>query len=227
MTALAAAVLLFVALAPAPLRLGIRGRSGPQRWPAGVTGPRVSAMAARWRKRHGQDDVIPQALELTARALRSGASVLTALDGAATELPETGWRDVVARVRGGLSLAEALDGWVGDRPERQTAAALLVLGHQSGAAMAASLDRAAASLRQRRALGDEIRALTSQTRTSGMVVAAAPAGFAAVIAVANPGALGALVATPVGLMSLVAGLALEGLGIWWMGRLSRGVVRWA
>lgn len=227
MTALAAAALLFAALAPGPVRLGARGRSRRRRWAAGPAESRVGLLGRRWRKRHESDEAIPQALELTARALRSGASVLTALDTVAVEIPETGWRDVVARVRGGLSLSDALDAWVGGRSERQTAAALLVLGHQSGAAMAASLDRAAASLRQRRALGDEIRALTSQTRTSGMVVAAAPAGFAAVVAVADPGALGALVATPIGLLSLILGLVLEGLGVWWMGRLSRGVMRWA
>ncbi|MCY4424994.1 MAG: type II secretion system F family protein [Acidimicrobiaceae bacterium] len=227
MSALLAAVLLFAALAPAPLRLGTRGRSGRLGWLPGGTATRLAAVSGLWGRRHGRDDAIPQALELTARALRSGASVLTALDTVATEIPETGWRQVVGRVSGGLGLAEALDGWVQDLPERQTAAALLVLGHQSGAAMAASLDRAATSMRQRRALGDEIRALTSQTRTSGMVVAAAPAGFAAVIVVADPGALGALVATPFGLLSLVAGVALEGLGVWWMARLSRGVVRWA
>ncbi len=227
MTALVAAVLLFVALAPGPARLGVRGRSRRPRWPAGPSASRLPAIGRRWRKRTESDDAIPQALELAARALRSGASVLTALDTVAVEIPEIGWRDVVGRVRGGLSLTDALDGWVGGRTERQTAAALLVLGHQSGAAMAASLDRAAASLRQRRALGDEIRALTSQTRTSGMVVAAAPAGFAAVIAVADPSALGALVATPIGLLSLTVGLVLEGLGVWWMGRLSRGVMRWA
>ena len=174
-----------------------------------------------------QADAIPQALELAARALRSGASVLTALDSVAIELPETGLREVVSRVRRGLSLTEALDGWIGGAPDRQTAAALLLLGHSSGAAMAASLDRAAASLRQRRALGDEIRALTSQTRASGVVVAAAPAGFAVVVTAVDRDALGALVSTPVGLLSLGLGLVLEGLGLWWMGRLCRGVVRWA
>ena len=221
-----AAVLVFAALAPAPRRLGTRGRANRGLGP-GQIGPGLAALGERWGKGHNRDDALPQALELTARALRSGASVLTALDTVATEMPETGWAEVVGRVRGGLGLAEALDGWVGDRSDRQTAAALLVLGHRSGAAMAASLDRAAASLRQRCALVDEIRALTSQTRVSGMVVAAAPAGFTAVIAAADPGALGALVATPIGLLSLVAGLVLEALGVWWMGRLSRGVVRWA
>ena len=227
MIAVLAAGLLFVALAPDLLPAGPRGRA-PGRVRSRGAGPsRLLDVARRWGRRSGQDDAIPQALELTARALRSGASVLTALDGVATELPETGLRPVVSRVRGGLSLSEALDGWIARAPDRQTAAALLVLGHRSGAAMAASLDAAAASLRQRQALGEEIRALTSQTRASGMVVAAAPAGFAIVVTVVDRDALSALVSTPIGLLSLMLGLVLEGLGLWWMARLCRGVVRWA
>ena len=227
MTAVLAAVLLFVTLAPDLPQAGPRGRTSRRGRLRGVGSTRLWAAAQRWRGRSEQADTIPQALELTARALRSGASVLTALDGVAAELPETGLRAVVSRVRGGLSLADALDDWVADTPDRRTAAALLVLGHTSGAAMAASLDRAAASLRQRQALLDEIRALTSQTRTSGMVVAAAPAGFAVIVTFVDTGAMGGLLATPVGLASLVVGLALESLGLWWMARLSRGVGRWA
>ena len=226
MTAVMAAVLLFVALAPDLPPAGTRGRvqGGAPLRRAGST---RLAVAQRWRGRSEQADAIPQALELTARALRSGASVLTALEGVAEELPETGLRPVVSRIRGGLSLSDALDDWVTGAPDRRTAAALLVLGHTSGAAMAASLDQAAASLRQRQALGDEIRALTSQTRTSGMVVAAAPAGFAVIVTLVDTDAMSGLLTTPIGLMSLVVGLALESLGLWWMARLSRGVGRWA
>ena len=227
MTAVLAAGLLFVALAPDLLLAGPRGRAPGRVRSQGVGPSRLLDVAWRWGRRSGEGDAIPQALELTARALRSGASVLTALDGVATELPETGLRPVVSRVRGGLGLSEALDGWIAGAPDRQTAAALLVLGHRSGAAMAASLDAAAASLRQRQALGEEIRALTSQTRASGMVVAAAPAGFAIVVTVVDRDALSALLSTPIGLLSLMLGLVLEGLGLWWMARLSRGVIRWA
>ncbi len=208
-------------------------------------------LRARARRSLGTDDVA-QALELAARSLRGGASLLTALGTVSNELPEVGLGDVVRRVEHGMGLKEALDHWVngrvaeartvatrlvrggvraeiGDRgrAERQTAAALLVLGHSSGAAMASSLDRAAASLRQRRTLGDEIRALTAQTRASAAVVALAPAGLAVVIAAVDPQALGVLFTTPIGLVALVTGLVLEGLGLWWMNRLCRGVARWA
>ena len=93
--------------------------------------------------------------------------------------------------------------------------------------MASSLDRAAASIRQRRALGDEIRALTAQSRASAAVVALAPAGFAVVIAVADREALSVLFTTTIGLVSLAIGVVLEGLGLWWMRRLCRSVARWA
>jgi len=225
-TAVLAAVLLFVALVPGMPAAGPRGRMQAGAWLPPACSTWLKNTARRWRGRSEQAGAVPQALELAARALRSGASVLTALDSVAAELPESGLRRVVSRVRGGLSLSAALDDWVADASDRRAAAALLVLGHTTGAAMAASLDRAAASLRQRQALDDEIRALTSQTRTSGMVVAGAPAGFAAIVTLIDTDAMIGLLATPAGLVSLVAGLALEALGLWWMARLSRGVGQW-
>ncbi len=227
MTAVLAAVLVFVALMGELSLMRPRGRVAARQWLMLSWLSRLHTEVLERIGRNPQLDAVPQALELTARALRSGASVLTALEGAAAELPETGLDHLTRRVRGGLSLSEALDDWVAGLPERQTAAALLVLGHTSGAAMAASLDSAAASLRQRRALNDEIRALTTQTRTSGLVVAAAPAGFAVIIALVDPGALSGLWASPLGWASLVLGLLLEGLGLWWMTRLCRSVGCWA
>ena len=227
MNGVLAGVLVLVALMPDLPLARPRGRTLGRIRPRRAVPHRLLAVVRRWTGRARRTDAVPQALELAARALRSGASVLTALDSAAAELPETGLRQVVRRVRGGLSLSEALDDWVGGVSERQTAAALLVLGHTSGAAMAASLDRAAASLRQREALDDEIRALTAQTRTSGVVVAAAPAGFAVIVTLIDRDALSGLLSTPLGLMSLGLGLVLEGLGLWWMARLCRSVGRWA
>ena len=224
--ALLAAALVFVAVAPAPLPR-VRGRLRRGHFVLTDVVHRVSDLRLYLRRPSDEADVVAQAMELAARALRAGASLLTALEAVSAELPEAGLDEVVNRVRGGLSLSGALEQWVGDAPERQTAAAMLVLGHSSGAAMASSLERAAASLRQRRALRDEIRALTAQTRASATVVALAPAGFAAIVTIVDRDATRVLFTTPVGLVSLAAGLALEGLGVWWMRRLCWGVARWA
>ena len=224
--ALLAAALVFVAVAPAPLPR-VRGRLRRGHFVLTDVVHRVSDLRLYLRRPSDEADVVAQAMELAARALRAGASLLTALEAVSAELPEAGLDEVVNRVRGGLSLSGALEQWVGDVAERQTAAAMLVLGHSSGAAMASSLERAAASLRQRRALRDEIRALTAQTRASATVVALAPAGFAAIVTIVDRDATRVLFTTPVGLVSLAAGLALEGLGVWWMRRLCWGVARWA
>lgn len=224
---LLAAVLLFLALAPVPTGAPPRGRAAREAF--GFPGLLAHARsAARLRKRGaGSGDPMPQTLELLARALRAGASLQTAVEAVAADLPEAGLSAVVARVRRGQDMAEAIDLWAFGSAERQAVAALLVLGHESGAAMASSLDKAAASIRQRRALSDEIRALTAQTRISGVVVAVAPVGFGAVIALADREVLGVLFTTPVGLASLVLGVTLELLGVWWMSRLARGVSAWA
>ena len=230
MTALMAAVFAFVAVAwprPPP-----RGRSRPR--PRSAVA--VAAVRARLRKWSGSGDhatVVAEMLELTARALRAGASLPVALETVSAELPDAGLAPVTRRIAGGLSVAEALDGWAANATgsrvaaARRIAVALLVLGHGSGAAMAAGLDRAAASIHQRRAWHDEIRALTAQTRASGLLVALAPAAFGAVVALVDGDALRVLVATPLGWLSLLAGLGLEALGVWWMTRLARGVSAWA
>ncbi len=224
-----AAGLVFVAVAwfrPPP-----RGRS------ARPAGP-VRALTEAWARIRTQlrpDDhaiVVAEMLELVARALRGGASLPVALKTVSAELPEADLAPVLRRIAGGLSVTEALDRWAldaidsGARTARQTAAALLMLGHGSGAAMAASLDRAAASIHQRRAWRDEIRALTAQTRASGLLVALAPAAFGLVVALVDSEALAVLVTTPIGWFSLSVGLGLETLGVWWMTRLTRGVSAW-
>lgn len=228
--ALLAAVLVLAATLPSPRTLlSKRSRLRADR-PLALPTPlltRVSRRCIAVLSPSRATDTIPQALEMLARALRGGASLLTALEAVAAELPAARFDQVARRVRGGLSLAESLDDWVDADAESRMTAALLVLGHSSGAAMAASLDRAAASLRRRRAVSDEIRALTSQTRASGLVVAAAPVGFVLIMAVVDRESLSSLFLTPVGLASLAVGLALEALGVWWMARLSAGVARWA
>ena len=226
MTAALVAVLVFAALAPTASAMPPRGRAPRSLGRLGSAAARARAQLRRRPRRSASHEAIPQALELMARALRAGASLRTAIDAVAAELPEAELSGVADRVQGGLSLTEALDRWAAGSADRQTAAALLVLGHSSGAAMASSLDRAAASIRQRGALSDEIRALTAQTRTSGIVVAVAPVGFGAIIALVDRDALRVLLTTAVGWVSLAVGLTLECLGVWWMSRLSKGVATW-
>jgi tight adherence protein B len=93
------------------------------------------------------------------------------------------------------------------------------LGGRTGGEVARALDRVAATLRERRELRAEVRALATQARASAGVLIVAPPAFALLASTVEPGVAGFLLTSPAGLGCLGAGLALDGLGAHWMGRI--------
>ena len=87
--------------------------------------------------------------------------------------------------------------------------------------MSRALDRVAATLRERRELRGEARALSTQARASAGVLTIAPIAFAGLVSTIEPGVVGFLLTTPAGLACLAVGLALDGLGALWMARIVR------
>ncbi len=120
-----------------------------------------------------------------------------------------------------MGVTDVIDAWVAARPDpvRVLAGAALGLGAELGGAQARSLDGAAAGLRDRAELMAEVRALTSQARTSAAVMVLAPVGFAAYSWVTDGRVGGVMFTTPVGWACLVAGVVLDGLGAIWMVKL--------
>jgi tight adherence protein B len=171
------------------------------------------------------DAALPEALEGIARSLRSGASLRIAIEEVSLSTPAPlgpGLADLAARAGRGCPLAVAVDGWAAatEGAGVPLVAAALALGAELGGAAARSLDGVADTLRDRNAMRREVRALSAQARASAIVIGAAPAAFAGLVAVADPASIAFLVTSPIGLLCLVAGLALDGLGAWWM----RGIV---
>jgi tight adherence protein B len=76
--------------------------------------------------------------------------------------------------------------------------------------------RVADTLRERRALRREVRALSAQARASAAVVAVAPLGFAVVMAATDEATAAFLFGSPAGLACVVVGLGLELAGWRWM-----------
>jgi tight adherence protein B len=79
----------------------------------------------------------------------------------------------------------------------------------------------AATLRERLAVAGEVRALTSQTRASMLVIAAAPVLFCVFASTTDPRTSTFLFRSPVGLACLAAGISLDIVGAFWMRRLCR------
>jgi len=169
---------------------------------------------------------LPDALEGVARAMRSGATTSQALGEVASSTPGRlgeELRRAVTEVAGGSSLEGSLLALQARRPEPgvRLAVAAVLLGAEAGGAHARALDGVAASVRAQLGVAGEVRALGSQARLSGLVIALAPLGFAGLAVGTDRTSATFLLRTPLGLGCLMLGLALDGAGAWWMHRLAQ------
>jgi len=196
---------------------------------AGVVLPVVMVAARGDRESRRIVAALPEMLELLARSLRGGADLHTALRDLADGPNEAGrtLESVLLRVEAGGRLGESFDRWVVDLGHRDASVvrAVIRLGDSTGGSMAPALDRAAATIRERSAIRSEVRALTSQSRASAIVIAVSPLGFLAVVSATDPRTAHVLFATSIGRACLAGGLLLDGLGLLWMSRLTAGVER--
>jgi tight adherence protein B len=191
-----------------------------------VVGPLFALRARRGTAATRSEAALPGALEAVARGLRSGGSLRQALAEAARTTPGALGTEldlVAAAAERGTPLVEALEAWSDrcPRPGVRLAVAALCLGAETGGAQARAVDGVAATLRERLAVAGEVRALTSQTRASMLVIAAAPLAFCAFASATDPRTSTFLFRSPVGLACLAAGLALDAAGACWMRRLCR------
>lgn len=181
------------------------------------------------RRRRRRDDQLPDALERLASAVRGGEGIGPAVRDLAGAVPDplgADLRPVAVAIDQGEPVARALAGWAagpGASPDVELVVAALTLGAHAGGEVARALDRVAATLRERREVHAEVRALAAQARASAGVLAVAPLGFAALVSTIEPRSATFLVASPLGMACLVAGLGLEALGGAWMARIIRSV----
>lgn len=189
---------------------------------------RVAAMLAslRARSNDGIDRGLASWLDASARAARSGASLRDALrDGAsAIDGSPTGvfLQPMVQSLDRGDRLVVAIDRVSAGPPgsARELVDRSLRLAAAVGGPAAGVLDAAATTLHERAALVREVRALSTQARVSAAVMVAAPLVFA-VVAAQVDGRVGAFLLSAPGGLCVVAGVALDAAGAWWMARIVR------
>lgn len=159
----------------------------------------------------------PGILDAIARQVRSGSSLTTAAIEEIDRSSPLG--DVVDRVASGDTLSVAL---AAVQPREAdlalTVQALSATAHLGGP-IAATLDEAAAVLRQRAAARAERRAHGSQARLSARVLTVVPLGFAAWSACTSQRTRDVYFSTAAGAICAVSGLALNLAGWRWMKRI--------
>ncbi|MGE0305540.1 MAG: type II secretion system F family protein [Acidimicrobiia bacterium] len=171
---------------------------------------------------------LPDALDVLSRSLRAGHSVPSALALAADQCRgpiAAQWSDVVASVESGGDLGDAVRAWgaLGPGPHRSDealAAAAISIGIAFGGPRADAIEAVAQTLRERAALGAQLRGFAAQARLSAMVISLAPLVFTSLTVAGDEASRHVMLGSAAGRVCLVIGVALDALGWWWMGRIS-------
>ena len=161
---------------------------------------------------------LPDVLMLVAGALRAGASLALALRQMASEVAAPAGQEfdlMLREQRLGASLDQALTGLerrMGGDELMLFTAAVRIAG-ESGGNLAETLARLADAIRKRLEIENKIKALTSQGRLQGWVMALLPVAVGAALFAIEPEAMEPLFVTWQGWLVMVIVLALELLGL--------------
>lgn len=157
-------------------------------------------------------------LGLWVNALRSGYSVLQAMEAIAKDAPEptmTEFQRVVQEVQIGIDLPDALDHLL-ERVESDDLDLVVTavnIQREVGGNLAEILEVISHTIRERIKLKGEIRVLTSQGRITGYLISFLPIALALFLNASNPGYMGQMFEDRAcGWPMIGAGLALIGIG---------------
>lgn len=157
----------------------------------GLRLPRMYINYSANRRMTQFDGQLGDTLNLWVNALRSGYSVLQAMETIATELPPPVSREferVVQEVRLGLGLEQALDNMYRRVPSDDLDMVITAVNIQRevGGNLAEVLDTISFTIRERVRIKGEIRTLTAQGRISGWIISLLPIGLGLVLYAMNP-----------------------------------------
>ena len=176
---------------------------------------------ARWR---AIEEAVPEALDVLRATVAAGVAPGRALQAAAQAAPEPLGSVLTTAVRqaalgAGAGHALAAVGTAEHNLELVVAGEALDLAEATGAPPAAVLAGVASAAADRVRTRQARLAATAQARLSARVVAAMAPGFLMILTLTAPSDAAFLVERPVGWAALAAAAALEGIGVWWAGRI--------
>jgi len=162
--------------------------------------------------------LLPEAIDLMARALRVGHSVSTVLDMVGQEVPEPvagEFRTVYEEQTLGLPLREAMLNLVRRVPIQDVRflATAVVLQKETGGNLAEILDKTGVVMRDRIRLRGQLKVYTAQGRATGWVLCALPFLMFGLISLVNPSYEKTLFTDPLGVHMIYAGIIMMVLGV--------------
>jgi tight adherence protein B len=164
--------------------------------------------------------LLPEALDLIVRGIRSGLPASEALKTIADEIDDpvgTEFRQATDQMRIGVALDEAM--WAAARrlgiAEFNFLVISLSIQQETGGNLAEILEKLSDMVRRREQMRLKVKAMSSEARASAMIIGSLPFIMCGVISFVNPGYMNVLFTDPrgwvmigVGLASLLVGLAV-------------------
>jgi tight adherence protein B len=172
----------------------------------------------RGRRQRLMSDQLVEALDFLARVLRAGHSLATGLKMCGEELPEPIASEFV-RCHEHHQLGQSMEQSLVQMSERMDLTDFnffvtsVAIQRQTGGDLAEILDNISSMIRARIRLQQQVRALTSEGRATGMILTALPVLIFFTMWTLNPRYTGILVYTPTGrtLMGITVALMVLGL----------------
>ena len=184
----------------------------------GAFAPRMYVSYAQGKRLRAFEQQLPDVLSLWVNALRSGYSVLQALEAISREAPPPSnveIRRVVQEVQLGISMEDALAHLLSRMPSDDLDLIITAVNIQRevGGNLAEILEIIGHTIRERIKLKGEIRVLTSQGRITGYLISFLPIALALFLGIINPDYVGKLFTDKFcGWPMLGIGLGMIGMG---------------
>ena len=192
---------------------------GPWKLPTGWTLPRKT-LNWMWRRRVRKfDEQMLDGLTFLSNSMKSGLSLLQAIDMIVQELPNPlsqEWALVMSQQKLGVRIEEALNNLekrIGSEDIQIIITSIAIL-RESGGNLAEVFDTIAYTVRERRKVEGKIEAMTAQGVMQGIVIVLMPFGLGFILWMMDPVLIGRMWTTVIGWIMLFMMLMLQFAGAW-------------
>jgi tight adherence protein B len=162
--------------------------------------------------------LLPEALDLIVRGIRSGLPATEALKSIGEEIQDpvgTEFRSVTDQMKIGVAMDEAM--WAAARrlaiPEFNFLVISLSIQQETGGNLAEILEKLSDMVRRREQMRLKVKAMSSEARASAMIIGSLPFVMAGIISFVNPGYMHTLYTDPRGWMMMGIGFTSLAVGL--------------
>ena len=180
----------------------------------------VPLMFVRWKRvsrLRTFEEQFPEAIELMARALRSGHAFPTGIQMVADEIPSpvgAEFKLLYDRQNFGMPLSDALKGMAERVPllDARFFTTAVLTQRESGGNLSEILDNLATVIRDRFKVKRQVRAVTAHGRITGWILAGLPPALAVLLSLMSPEYMKPIVTDPLGIKMIAAGCTMQVIG---------------